>query len=117
MTPPGVVETDRMYYALTRAIGNHFATRFGLSHVPSISTHIFDPDEAYVLVVATDGVWDAWPYDRFGQFIVDLDTKAPLEICDAVVKASVDWAVNTYFSPNEQDDVTVACAFIGPART
>ena len=95
VTPKSVVK-DSTCIAMTRALGDFYAHQFGLSWIPSISskriTHkrtttstssassgsTADSTDAvvesngFVIVLASDGIWDCWKYEEFHSYLVGL---------------------------------------------
>ena len=92
VTPKAVVK-DSTCIAMTRALGDFYAHQFGLSWIPSITTkHITTRKPAadsttatdgsgsekavessgFVIVLASDGIWDCWKYEEFHSYLCGL---------------------------------------------
>ena len=70
-----VSPTGNNSIAFTRSIGDFGLREYGLTHKPEIQSvdlnHVFGEDAPTVcVIVASDGVWDNWEYDKAGEFVM-----------------------------------------------
>jgi len=76
------------------------------------------PEEAageLFVVIASDGIWDCWRYEEFGQFLNEQTRKKSIPIAEAgeiVLNESVTRAV-TNFGAKHYDDASVVTWRIG----
>jgi serine/threonine protein phosphatase PrpC len=76
VTPYGIT-TDVTCIAMTRSLADFYAHQFGLSHEPSVGFKKFSAEEKFVVALASDGIWDCWHYEAFGQTVNAYLAQAP----------------------------------------
>lgn len=68
---PRVVTKDSTCIAMTRSLGDFYAHQFGLSAVPSFKSMKMDKSQSFSIALASDGIWDCWKYEDFGEYFND----------------------------------------------
>lgn len=66
---PRTVTKDSTCIAMTRALGDFYATQLGLSSVPSFQVMNIEKGSDFSIALASDGIWDCWKYGDFGEFV------------------------------------------------
>jgi len=103
---PQSVSRDATCIAMTRALGDFYAGQFGLSAIPSFTIRRTKPGSKYMIVVASDGVWDCWKYEDFSKYIVSLWQGKSLSVSESVdvaLSESVTRAISN-FGARHYDD-------------
>ena len=85
----GIIFGGRVYgqLMLTRAFGDSGLKKYGVSCIPHISKVEVDISDKYI-IIASDGVWDVINDDEIYKY--SLITKSSKELCDYIVKQSID---------------------------
>lgn len=113
ITPGGVGE-DTTCIAMTRSLGDLYAHKFGMTHIPSITFEELDMEESYMIAVGSDGVWDCWKWADFGDFLHGCLSKHDLiNATEAILQHTVARA-KACFGSKSFDDASLAIITISP---
>ena len=132
VTPKAVVK-DSTCIAMTRALGDFYAHQFGLSWVPSITAKQLVVKgssgasgssggeeaveaEGFVVVLASDGIWDCWKYEEFHAYLCALLFERRLSVGamgETALDESMERAIANFGNKHYDDACVVVWQFGG----
>ena len=77
---------DHAQLAMTRALGDLYCCQYGLISTPSSSTEYFSKEETGEVIVASDGLWDAWKYNELVNLLLEQNDMRSFLIVDQIEK-------------------------------
>lgn len=98
--------------AMTRAIGDYVANKFGLIDVPCQKTHVLDNDTNYVLTVCSDGIWDLYDYSQFAQYVVQNMSSNNIDILTESIMSNTMRLGKAVYGEGNLDDATIVNLYI-----
>jgi hypothetical protein len=93
--------------AMSRSIGDHICSDVGVIATPVVTKYVMQPDDEYILLLASDGVWEFIENNEACEMAVKCKTAA--DVCAALIdESSRRWREEegTY-----RDDITAICCF------
>jgi len=106
---PRCITKDSTCIAMTRALGDFYAHQFGLTWEPPISVKKLEPGIEYLILLASDGVWDCWKYNDLHLFVNDNLYSKKLSLTqagDTALNESIHRAI-TNFGSRHYDDAAL----------
>lgn len=96
---PRKVTKDSTCIAMTRALGDFYAHQFGLSAIPSFQHFEMDGKSPFTICLASDGIWDCWKYEDFGEYMNDQHTAfkdSVPKVGEKVLNESISRAISNF---------------------
>ena len=93
--------------AMTRTIGDAYAQPYGITWEPSINIYTIPAATVYTIVIASDGLWDVWHFDKMAEYYWNCRADSNNEIA---TKALFDMSIieaNRCFGEKNRDDTTL----------
>ena len=78
---------------MARSIGDHAAATVGVIAEPEISEYIIDEQNDYMLIIASDGVWELIESQRVAEIVQSVQSGDVQEICEEITQ-QVCWAMS-----------------------
>ncbi len=60
---------DDINIAMTRAIGDFVIHKYGMTHLPSVKIHKVNTTQDFLIISASDGIWDCVIYEEYVEFV------------------------------------------------
>lgn len=93
--------------AMSRSIGDHICSDVGVIATPVVTKYCMEPDDEYILLLASDGVWEFIENAEACETAVKSKTAA--DACAALIdESSRRWREE---EGNYRDDITAICCF------
>lgn len=92
------------YLAVTRAIGDAVMRDVGVTPQPHVCHYSLNPNKAYVIVIASDGLWDVMSNDQVHQLYLQEPQASAEELATCLLRKTI--------AKRSADDVTIVCCKI-----